>query len=190
MPSSSRVRAAVRAAVQGNAEPTDDFIAGPAPDGYVEPASLLQEADEFFAETRVTERSRYRQARRRIAEMRSVNLQGGDSQGFKYVIPKSVKAMAAQLNPAASMDGSQLRNGFADQAAAELPADSHDDRPQHRKKRRGHYHDNFYQAQVWKKWTENAERFLSRGRASEKLFAAKGLPGKKRKQPQRSTRKL
>ena len=144
-------------------------------DAYTEPKKLLKKANVFFAEMGRDEKRRMREAHARIKEMKAVNAKGGDKDGFKFVIPKSVKAMAKTLDPnAAADDLPELRSTFAEDAAAEVAPESHSDKPMKRKKRTGHISKDFYQVQVWKRWTNNAEKFLSRGRASNKLFEAQG----------------
>lgn len=190
-----RIRAAVRAAIQGGVGPQkprdalDDEDAGDvlfdeASDVYVNPRELLKDANSYFSDLGAQDKQRFREAHRRIKHMKAVNAKGGDKDGFKYVIPKTVKAMAKQLDPNNTEDLPALKNGFSEDAAVEVAPESHDDKPMKRKKRNGHFQKDFYQAQVWKKWTQNAEKFLSRGRASSKLFEAQGkAPVGKRRGP-------
>jgi hypothetical protein len=182
--------AAIRLAVRGAQGPSTEFMEDePAEGQYVEPSELLQDANDFFAERRAAERKRFRDAHKKLKEMKAVNARGGDSQGFRYVVPKNVKTLAEQMDTDAVDSSVELKNGFAEDEVAEIAADSHADKPTKRKKRKGHFHDNFYEVQVWKKWTNNAEKFLSRGRASGKLFEAQGKTPV-RKVQQRSIKKL
>jgi hypothetical protein len=211
-----RVRAALRAAVSGAATgpsaPMSMFPAGsehesvspydaPAMAGgdewsvveaggteYQEPKALLREANVFFNEMGKAEKRRFREAHAKIKEMKAVNAKGGDKDGFKFVIPKSVKSMARQLDPNSGDGLPELRSTFVEEAAVEVPPESHTDKPMKRKKRAGHVSKDFYQVQVWKRWTQNAEKFLSRGRASSKLFEAQGKtnPNQRRGPAQRN----
>lgn len=178
-------------------------VAGPAQQGdgeaYAQPAALLNKAHEYFTELNAKEKRVMSEAHRRIQEMKKINANGGDSQGFKFKLPKNVKTYAKKLRSdlVGGDVGATLQHSFGGDEVALADGDEDvDGKPMKRKKRRGATRDDFYQHQVWQKWTQNAEKFLSRGRASAKFFEAKGVrpPASamagKHKMPKRSSKSL
>lgn len=139
----------------------------------VDEASLLQDAHTYFTNLTKKERHWNRTAMNRLRDMKRVNRQGGDKDGFQYVVPKHAKTVVQQLMmqegvEGASVDGEKLESTFLGDGMRETES-----KPMRRKKIKNYAFDDFYQFQVAKKWTKNAESFLSRGRANRNMFMAK-----------------
>lgn len=144
---------------------------------YVAQDTLLADAHRLFADLSETERRRNAFARRKIAEMKAINKSGGDKDGFRYVLPTSVKSYARQLageglDIPENLDSHFLGDGIQDTMKA--PS---------RKKEKKKYHDDFYSFQIAKKWTRNAENFLSKAQRTKNLFI-------NRQQRMRTTKKM
>lgn len=75
-------------------------------ESYVPAAELLRRGNDYFTARSRQERKLTKVAAERIEEMKRVNKKGGDSKGFKYVIPKSAKRMAQKM--AGDVDLSEL----------------------------------------------------------------------------------
>ncbi len=136
-------------------------------------ASLLKDAHEYFLRLNKKERQWNRTAMNRLKDMKRANRQGGDKDGFQYVVPKSVKTVVQQIMvqegvEGANIDGAQLESAFLGDGIKET-----EQKPMRRKKVKNYAFDDFYQFQVAKKWTKNAESFLTRGRANRNMFMAK-----------------
>lgn len=143
---------------------------------------LLANAHQYFQELGRKERRINQIAARHLKEMREVNRRGGDKDGFRYVLPKNVKEVVHQMmsnsnNNATSFDPDMLVSTFGGD-----PVQETSDKPMRRRRNRTSTYSDFYQFQVSKRWTRNAESFLNRGRAIKSLFEAK--------KRQRSIRKL
>lgn len=135
--------------------------------------ALLQQAHQYFSQLNRDEQRRNKAAMKRLKEMKSVNRAGGDKDGFRYVVPKSVSTVVRQLMVADGVEGAQvdpetLGHHFGGDGVKETEA-----KPMRSKKARNQSFDDFYQFQVAKKWARNAESFLARGRANKNMFAAK-----------------
>ena len=126
-------------------------------------------------------------ALKKIEEMKRINQKGGDSAGFKYIIPKSAKKLASRM--AGDVDitledrktatnskllPQQSSVGGTDESGEninDVGGLNDDDRPMRKKKpREAKELKDFYTFQKWKSWTKNAENFLSRGKLSRKVF--------------------
>lgn len=134
---------------------------------------LLQKAHRYFSSLNKQEQKRNALAARRLKEMKRVNRAGGDKDGFRYVVPKNVTAVVRQLMAAEGVEGANidpetLQSHFGGDGVKETEA-----KPMRSRKAKNYAFDDFYQFQVAKKWTKNAESFLARGRASKNMFAAK-----------------
>lgn len=158
--------------------PTSTFMREYAASKQVEgrdESELLKKAHDYFGQLNRDERRRNALAMRRIKDMKTVNRRGGDKDGFKYVVPKNVSTVVRQIMVAEGVEGAQvdpesLESTFGGDGVKESAA-----KPMRSHKQRNHCFDDFYQFQVAKKWTKNAESFLSRGRAGKNLFAARQL---------------
>lgn len=133
--------------------------------------TLLASAHEYFSKLNRMEKSRNKEAMRKIREMKAVNKQGGDKDGFQYVLPTNTKKFVTELasreaNGGAVIDGDMLESNFRGDGEK-------DEKPMRRTKERKHFRDDFYAFQVAKKWTKNAESFLARGRAHRDMFAVR-----------------
>lgn len=134
---------------------------------------LLQRAHNYFNKLNADDQRRNRQAFQRLREMKRINRQGGDKDGFKFVIPKSVTTIVRQIAAAEGVEGADvdpetLSSNFIGDGVAETSA-----KPMRSYKARKQCFDDFYQFQVAKKWTKNAESFLARGRMTKKMFTTK-----------------
>nr|CAJ2480772.1 unnamed protein product [Leishmania braziliensis] len=141
---------------------------------------LLKNAHNFFKNLGNRERALNKVAKEHIKHLRAVNRRGGDKQGFRYVVPKSVKQVVRELlsaqkardgeeDPEAVIDPGQLVSTFGGDGVAETS-----DKPVRRnRRRRSRTYSDFYQFQVSRRWTRNAENFLKRSRPNKALFEAK-----------------
>ncbi|KAL7702244.1 Ribosomal RNA-processing protein 7 (RRP7) C-terminal domain containing protein [Lotmaria passim] len=141
---------------------------------------LLENAHHFFKDLGKREQALNRVAKEHINHLRAVNRRGGDKDGFRYVVPKNVKSVVRELLAAqkardgvedaeALIDPQSLVSTFGGDGVAETS-----DKPVRRSRRkRNRTYSDFYQFQVSKKWTRNAENFLRRSRPNKMLFEAK-----------------
>lgn len=152
---------------------------------------LLAEAHRYFATFNAKEKRIHKIAKEKMAQMKRINKKGGDKDGFKMVVPKSLKQMVRlqkrleEKNFGDGDDGEQADDSAFDNLQHAFQGDGIQESealPMRRKKVRTHTYDDFYQFQVHKKWTKNAETFLSRGKMSKNYF--------QEKQKQRSVKKL
>ena len=139
----------------------------------VDESALLKDAHDYFKTLNKKERSWNKAAMNRLKDMKRVNKQGGDKDGFCYVVPKNVKTVVQQLMvqegvEGANIDSAQLESSFLGDGIRDT-----EQKPMRRHKVKNYAYDDFYQFQVAKKWTKNAESFLSRGRAGRNMFVAK-----------------
>lgn len=144
---------------------------------YVPQDKLLTEAHKLFAELSETERKRNAFARKKIAEMKAINKRGGDKDGFKYVLPTSIKSYARQL----AGDGHDIPEDLASHFLGDGIQDTM--KAPSRKKDKKRYHDDFYSFQIAKKWTKNAENFLNKAKKTKNMFIS-------RQQKLRTTKKM
>eukprot|EP00658_Telonema_sp_P-2_P036653 TRINITY_DN26468_c0_g1_i1.p1 TRINITY_DN26468_c0_g1~~TRINITY_DN26468_c0_g1_i1.p1 ORF type:complete len:204 (+),score=83.16 TRINITY_DN26468_c0_g1_i1:110-721(+) len=183
-------------------EDGDDFVASIArqkgDSEYVAQDALLDSAHAYFTEINKDEKKRNRMAMARIQEMKRINESGGDKDGFKFVLPKSVKTFARTMNVKGSkpresavdysnVDPDDLQSQFLTKADAGTSVGAEADREllqnARKTKKKEVMLDDFYQHQKAKKWAKNAESFLLKGRANKNMFM-------KRQQSQRSTKKM
>ena len=183
-------------------EEGDDFVASIArqkgDSEYVAQDALLNSAHAYFTEINKDEKKRNRMAMARIQEMKRINESGGDKDGFKFVLPKSVKTFARTMNVKGSkpresavdysnVDPDDLQSQFLTKAdpGTSVGADADRELLQNARKikKKEVMLDDFYQHQKAKKWAKNAENFLLKGRANKNMFM-------KRQQSQRSTKKM
>ncbi|KPI90267.1 hypothetical protein ABL78_0649 [Leptomonas seymouri] len=141
---------------------------------------LLESAHHFFKDLGKREQALNRVAKEHIKHLRAVNRRGGDKDGFRYVVPKNVKHVVRELlsaqkaregveDPEALIDPQSLVSTFGGDGMAETS-----DKPVRRSRRKhNRTYSDFYQFQVSKKWTRNAENFLKRSRPNKTLFEAK-----------------
>ncbi|KAG5466827.1 hypothetical protein LSCM1_01004 [Leishmania martiniquensis] len=141
---------------------------------------LLENAHHFFKSLGKQERALNKVAKEHIKHLRAVNRRGGDKDGFRYVVPKNVKRVVRELLlaqkaregkevPEALIDPEQLESTFGGDGVAETS-----EKPVRRRRRRSsRTYSDFYQFQVSKQWTRNAENFLKRSRPNRMLFEAK-----------------
>jgi len=134
---------------------------------------LLQKAHEYFSQLNRDENRRNALAMKRLKEMKRVNRAGGDKDGFKYVVPKNVSTVVRQIMAAEGVEGAAIEPESLESHFGGTGVKESESKPMRRKKVRNHAFDDFYQFQVAKKWTKNAESFLARGRASKNMFVAK-----------------
>ena len=157
---------------QPEAPPVLDTIAAAAPVpeelSYATTESLLADAHAFFSDRGASDRALHNEAMKRLKHMKDVNRRGGDRDGFRFVVPKSVKAMAKHMRGNTGVDNAKLQSTFGGDGVDDSAA-----KPMKRNKRRKKQFDDFYEFQTVDKWTANAERFLARGRAGKKIFANK-----------------
>lgn len=150
---------------------------------------MLKNAHEYFKKVGQQERRLNTSAASFLRRMKEVNLKGGDKDGFRYVVPKNVRSVVKMMkqNEHLASGGTEDDGTFIDEDNLQSTfggdgTEETSDRPMRsNKKRQSTYHD-FYQFQVSKRWTRNAESFLNRGKAHKALFEAK--------KRQRSIRKL
>lgn len=162
--------------LEGLSLPSNDFVAQVTQAKAEKTCSdkdLLQRAHDYFTKLNSDDQRRNRQAFQRLREMKRINKQGGDKDGFKFVIPKSVTTIVRQIAAAEGVEGADvepesLSSQFIGDGVAETSA-----KPMRSYKPRKQCFDDFYQFQVAKKWTKNAESFLARGRMTKKMFTAK-----------------
>ncbi|GET92761.1 hypothetical protein, conserved [Leishmania tarentolae] len=141
---------------------------------------LLKNAHHFFKNLSQRERALNKVAKEHIRHLRAVNRRGGDKEGFRYVVPKNVKQVVRELlaaqkardgeeDPESLIDTEQLVSTFGGDGVAETA-----EKPVRRnRRRRSRTYSDFYQFQVSKRWTRNAENFLKRSRPNKLLFEAK-----------------
>ncbi|AYU83050.1 conserved hypothetical protein [Leishmania infantum JPCM5] len=141
---------------------------------------LLKNAHHFFKKLSKRERALNKVAKEHINHLRAVNRRGGDKQGFRYVVPKNVKQVVRELisaqkardgeeDPESLIDTEQLVSTFGGDGVAETS-----EKPVRRsRRRRSRTYSDFYQFQVSRRWTRNAENFLKRSRPNKLLFEAK-----------------
>ena len=162
--------------LEGLSLPSNEFVAlvtQAKADKSLTDTDLLQRAHNYFTKLNSDDQRRNRQAFQRLREMKRINKQGGDKDGFKFVIPKSVTTIVRQIAAAEGVEGADvdpesLSSQFIGDGVAETSA-----KPMRSYKPRKQCFDDFYQFQVAKKWTKNAESFLARGRMTKKMFTAK-----------------
>lgn len=110
--------------------------------------------------------------------MKRVNAQGGDKDGFRFVIPKTHRRLMEleEANSDSAGVGGACRGRGATNAPlrstflGDAVEEGTDTKPMRRNKRNVKRRDDFYQFQVRQKWTQNAESFLARGKAGKKFF--------------------
>ncbi|ORC92229.1 uncharacterized protein TM35_000044430 [Trypanosoma theileri] len=131
--------------------------------------TLLQGAHEYFKDLGKKESAMRRAAAKRLRELKEINRRGGDKDGFRYVVPRNVKEVVRQMSQqqAVDVDTSNLTSTFREEQTNEA-----DERPMHRRRRKNSCYSDFYQFQVSKRWTRNAENFLNKGRAHKSMFGA------------------
>jgi hypothetical protein len=139
---------------------------------YVDNEDLLGSAHEYFKDFGRDELTKKREAMRKLHHMRKVNKEGGDRDGFKFVLPKSTRAFVE--NEMGVMNSAQLESTYGGDGVMETA-----EKPGRKNVRKAHKRDDFYQFQVLNKWTRNAENFLARGRAGKKLFEPRHKPKQK-----------
>ncbi|EPY25155.1 hypothetical protein STCU_06815 [Strigomonas culicis] len=135
--------------------------------------AMLQQANQYFKEVNKREREMNHAAVEYIKKLKAINRRGGDKDGFRYVLPTSVKQvvrdmMAKQGNHNEYVDPEMLISNFGGDDVKDGS-----DRPIRKKRRGPRRHNDFYQFQVSKQWTKNAENFLRKGRANKSMFEAK-----------------
>lgn len=136
---------------------------------------VLEKANEYYKKFKKDEREANRVAALHLKKMREVNRQGGDKEGFRYVLPKNVKELVRQTLEKNGMGSVLLKNSSSPPSLFDSLnyADDENDKPKRKKKKREGTSSDFYQSQVSKKWTRNAERFLFRDRIDKSLFESK-----------------
>jgi hypothetical protein len=142
------------------------------------PEALLKQAHHYFTEANKQEQQLVRKAKAKISEMKRINRQGGDKDGFKYVVPRSVKRMVSVMQ-GITPGGAPLQNSFnANAATAAATGEGGDEDEElgrrltgRRKAKPSPFKKDFYAVQVWKQWTKNAENFLQKGAMGKKIFA-------------------
>ncbi|RNF03690.1 hypothetical protein TraAM80_05789 [Trypanosoma rangeli] len=145
--------------------------------------TLLSNAHAYFKDLGKRESAMRRAAAKRLKELKAINRRGGDRDGFRYVVPRNVKEVVRQMTQnaegpdEAAVDTTHLTSTFGGDEAQDTS-----EPPMHRKRRRKSCFSDFYQFQVSKRWTRNAESFLNRGRAHKSMFEAS--------RPQRSIKKF
>ncbi|RNF22600.1 hypothetical protein TcG_02021 [Trypanosoma cruzi] len=145
--------------------------------------TLLSNAHAYFKDLGRKESAMRRAAARRLKELKNINRRGGDKDGFRYVVPRNVKEVVRQMMQnaegadASGVDKTQLTSTFGGDEAQDTF-----ERPMHRKRRKNSCYSDFYQFQVSRRWTCNAESFLNRGRAYKSMVEAS--------RPQRSIKKF
>ncbi|CCW62092.1 unnamed protein product [Phytomonas sp. EM1] len=154
--------------------------------------SLLDNAHRYFKELNAKEHHIKQSAAAYLKRMRKINRRGGDKDGFRYVLPSSVKQVARQMmltNSVAASGGKNSAIPLAMVGTTALNSTFDGDgvraaeaKPMRSRRLRMSTFSDFYKFQVSKRWTQNAESFLNRGRAHKALFNAK--------KRQRSIRKL
>ncbi len=172
----SKLSAVVTAALTGaqQSEPSTQPEGNECSTEYRDPKTLLNEANRYFSDLKRKEKAITAEAHRRLQEMKNVNAKGGDSQGFKYVLPKNVKSLARRLQADTLGVADRLKHSYeGDEVTLVNEDEDIDSKPAHRKKRKPFERSDFYQFQVWQKWTHNAEKFLSRGRNGKRALATK-----------------
>lgn len=147
--------------------------------------ALLKDAHKFFKELGKRERRLNMAASRRLKELKAINRRGGDRDGFRYVVPKNAKQLVRQMVIAegagahgvtAEVDPDSLVSSFGGSGVGgseSTALEEASDKPSRRRNKRSSTFSDFYQFQVSRRWTRNAESFLNRGRASKSLFEAK-----------------
>lgn len=136
---------------------------------------VLEKANEYFKKLKKNEREINRAAALHLKKMREINRQGGDKEGFRYVLPKNTKELVRQTMEKKGMGSAILNNSSSAPSLFDSLnyVEDENDKPQRKKKKREGTCSDFYQSQVSKKWTRNAERFLFRDRVDKSLFESK-----------------
>ncbi|KAH9601557.1 Ribosomal RNA-processing protein 7 [Trypanosoma melophagium] len=133
--------------------------------------TLLQGAHEYFKDLGKRESAMRRAAAKRLRELKEINRRGGDKDGFRYVVPRNVKEVVRQMSQqqqaVEDVDTSNLTSTFREDHIQEA-----EEKPMHRRRRKNSCYSDFYQFQVSKRWTRNAENFLNKGRAHKSMFGA------------------
>ncbi|KEG10707.1 hypothetical protein DQ04_03391050 [Trypanosoma grayi] len=133
--------------------------------------TLLHNAHSYFKDLGKRESAMRRAAAKRLRELKEINRRGGDKDGFRYVVPRNVKEVVRQMAQnadVADVDTTQLASTFGGDDDVEDTSE----RPMHRRKRQKSCFSDFYQFQVSRRWTRNAENFLNKGRAHKSMFEA------------------
>nr|CCD17370.1 unnamed protein product [Trypanosoma congolense IL3000] len=142
----------------------------------VEPDELLERAHTYFADLGRRESTLKREAARKLRELKEINRRGGDKDGFRYVVPRNVTEVVRHMVQGSEVDLTRVSSSFPGDDDEKNRSDEHHheaaDRPMHRRKRRNPCYSDFYQFQVSQRWTQNAERFLEKGRAHKSMFEA------------------
>ncbi|KAH8613629.1 putative Ribosomal RNA processing protein 7 (RRP7) [Trypanosoma vivax] len=136
----------------------------------VDPDALLEKAHTYFMEYGKRESTLHRAAAKRLKELKEINRRGGDKDGFRYVLPRNVKEAAKLMVEGSDALCSQLASTFGGGEQNDQPPHETSDRPTRRHRRKSRCFSDFYQFQVSKRWTRNAEKFLEKGRAQKSLF--------------------
>lgn len=183
----------LKRSIQGTSHDSmDPFLASSLyPASQIEAASntlesseeVLEKAHRYFEKLHERERRINKAAAQQLKKMKEINRRGGDKDGFRYVLPKNTKQfireMMLQENSSQEiLDTESLPSTFG----SGKESTEHDDKPVRRSKKRRGTFSNFYQFQVSKRWTKNAENFLFRERVDKSLF--------ENKKRQRSIKKL
>lgn len=169
----ARGRALLTKIIQGDAALPQE-VETPQPDGTTYEDEVLAKANEFFSNLHKRERALNTAAAKHLRRLREINRRGGDKDGFHYVLPRNTKELVREMltkegHPSADVDTSTLSSTFGSAGMAE----EEDDKPVRRTRRRGGTYNDFYQFQVSKQWTRNAEKFLFRNRVDKSLFESK-----------------
>ncbi|CCW69448.1 unnamed protein product [Phytomonas sp. Hart1] len=145
--------------------------------------ALLDNAHRYFKELNAKEQQINQSAAAYLKKMRAINHRGGDKDGFRYVLPSSVKQVARQMMLASSAAATNENKKVSSLAMVDTtPLDSTfngdgerltEKKPVRSRRRRPSTFSDFYKFQVSKRWTQNAESFLNRGRVNKTLFEAK-----------------
>ncbi|CAD2216789.1 hypothetical protein AGDE_01671 [Angomonas deanei] len=171
-----------------NLYPSEDYLSDYAQKKKAELVTeeeLLGKAHEYFTDLNKREKELKKAAVKYIQRLTEINRRGGDKDGFKYVIPRSTKSVVRRMLASQGgdyVDPDSLVSTFGGEEVTQEETEDKSDYPTRKRKRNPDRYKDFYQFQVTKRWTENAEKFLKRGRAHKALFEAK--------KHQRSIRKL
>eukprot|EP00796_Vickermania_ingenoplastis_P005302 gene5302-3805_t len=133
---------------------------------------VLAKANTFFQNLNKKERELNRAAALHMKRLKEINRRGGDKDGFKYVLPNSTKDLVRQMmmkedTSAPRIDPSLLSSSFGSSSVAEEEGD----KPMRKSRRHGGTYSDFYQFQVSKRWTRNAEKFLFRDRVDKSILS-------------------
>lgn len=135
---------------------------------------VLEKANKYFQKLSNKERELNRIAALHMKRMKEINRRGGDKDGFRYVIPKNTKSLVRDMmmkegTSNTIVDPASLSSTFGSLSVAEEESD----KPMRKKRKQGGTYSDFYQFQVSKRWTRNAEKFLFRDRVDKSLFESK-----------------